>query len=445
MKHDESRTNGDARYIDGARAPSRKDRADVKKLTPEEQLRIIKQGVEELIPEDEMLKKLERSAKESRPLRVKQGFDPTAPDVHLGHTIGLRKLRQFQEIGHHVVLIIGDYTGMVGDPSGLSETRSQLDHDVVMRNAKTYEEQFFKIVRREQTEVRFNGEWFGKMNFRDVMGLAARVTVARLLERDDFAARYASQLPISLHELYYPLMQAYDSVAIGADVELGGTEQKFNLLMGRHVQQMFGQEPQIALTLPVLEGTDGVQRMSKSIGNYVGITEDPRQMFGKLMSIPDVLVMRYFRLLTDVEASELERKSRALESGSANPRDVKCELAATVVAMYHDESAAAAARDEFDRVFRDKGEPDEVPLVELEVEGREKGARLWIVTVLREAGLVGSSSEARRLLKQGAVEVDGVRICDESAEVTLPFTGGLLIKVGKRRFARVKAVQTGKK
>ena len=402
-------------------------------------MREIKRGIEELIPEEEMLKKLERAVKEDRPLRVKQGFDPTAPDVHLGHTIGLRKLRQFQELGHRVVLIIGDYTGMVGDPSGLSETRNQLDHETVMRNARTYEEQFFRIVGREQTEVHFNGEWFSKMSFKDVMALAGRVTVARLLERDDFALRYSNQLPISLHELYYPLMQAYDSVAVKADIELGGTEQKFNLIMGRHVQQMFGQEPQIVLTLPILEGIDGVQRMSKSIGNYVGVTEEPAQMFGKIMSIPDTLVIRYFRLVTDAAEDSVEEKSRALAAGSVNPRDVKSELAATIVKMYHGEAAAARAREEFDRVFRDKGLPDDIPLVEV----RSDGEKLGIVTLLRDSGLASSSSDARRLLKQGAVEVDGVKVCDEAAQVPLSRDKELLVRVGKRRFARVRALPAG--
>jgi tyrosyl-tRNA synthetase len=412
----------------------------VKWLSPKAQFEAIKQGIEELIPEDEMLRKLERAVAEKRPLRVKQGFDPTAPDVHLGHTIGLRKLRQFQDFGHSVVLIIGDYTGMVGDPSGLSETRNQLDHDTVMQNAKTYEDQFFRIVAREKTEVHFNGEWFGKMSFRDVMGLAARVTVARLLERDDFALRYSNKLPISLHELYYPLMQAYDSVAIKADVELGGTEQKFNLIMGRHIQQMFGQQPQIVLTLPILEGIDGVQRMSKSIGNYVGVTDEPSQMFGKIMSIPDTLVIRYFRLVTDVGAAHVDEKARALEAGSVNPRDVKCELAETVVRMYHGEEAAVRARQEFDRVFRDKGLPDDVPVVEVAAEG----GKLWVVALLRDTGLAGSSSDARRLIKQGAVEVDGIRICDESGEVSLFRDREVLVKVGKRRFARVRALPEGR-
>ncbi|KPJ61102.1 MAG: tyrosyl-tRNA synthetase [Latescibacteria bacterium DG_63] len=411
----------------------------MKWLSVEEQLRIIKQGTEELIPEDEMLQKLQKAVAEDRPLRIKQGFDPTAPDVHLGHTIGLRKLRQFQELGHWVVLIIGDYTGMVGDPSGLSETRPQLEHEEVLRNAKTYEDQFFKIVDKSRTEVRFNGEWFSKMSFMDVMELASRVTVARLLERDDFANRYEKNLPISLHELYYPLMQAYDSVAVRADVELGATEQKFNLLMGRHFQQMHGQEPQIVLTLPVLTGTDGVQRMSKSLGNYVGITESPSEIFGKIMSIPDSLVMSYFEFLTPISPAELERKARALESGEAHPRELKGELAETIVRIYQGAEPAARAREEFDRVFKDRGVPDEVSRFELEA----PGGKLWIVNLLKETGLSSSGSEARRLVRQGAVEVDGVRITDEDAEVGLEPSREILVKVGKRRFARVRVRSEG--
>jgi tyrosyl-tRNA synthetase len=408
-------------------------------LSVSEQLNIIKKGTEEIIPEDEMLEKLERAVRENRPLRVKQGFDPTAPDVHLGHTIGLRKLRQFQELGHQVILIVGDYTGMVGDPSGLSETRPQLSHEEVMRNAKTYQEQFFKVVDKEKTEVRFNGEWFSKMSFMDVMRLASKVTVARLLERDDFAKRYASGLPISLHELYYPVMQAYDSVAIKADVEIGATEQKFNLLMGRQLQQIHGQEPQIAITLPVLEGIDGVQRMSKSLGNYVGVSEKPAEIFGKIMSIPDPLVIRYFELLTPVPPSEIEEKSRAIISGAIHPRDLKSELAETIVSIYHGKALAATAREEFDRVFRDKGVPDDVPSFEIAA----PGGKLWIVNLLREARLVGSGSEGRRLVRQGAVEIDGVPVTDEEVEIGLEEGKEILIRVGKRRFARVRAVSQG--
>jgi len=405
-------------------------------LPIKEQLRIIRRGTEEIIPEDELIKKLERSIKEDRPLRIKQGFDPTAPDVHLGHTIGLRKLRQFQELGHKVVLIIGDYTGMVGDPSGLSETRPQLDHDEVMSNAKTYQEQFFKLVDKEKTEVRFNGEWFSKMAFMDVMHLASKVTVARLLERDDFANRFAKNLPISLHELYYPVMQAYDSVAIKADVEIGATEQKFNLLMGRPIQQLHGQEPQVALTLPVLEGIDGAQRMSKSLGNYVGVAEKPGEMFGKLMSIPDRLILRYFELLTPIDPDELDGKAKALASGSVNPRDLKSELAETIVGIYHGKALAANAREEFDRIFRDKGLPDEVPSFEV----KASQGKLWIVDLLRNAKLVSSGSDGRRLVRQGAVEIDGVPVTSEEAVIELHPNREMLVRVGKRRFARVRVV-----
>jgi len=411
----------------------------MKWLSVSEQLNIIKKGTEEIIPEDEMLKKLEKAVRENRPLRVKQGFDPTAPDVHLGHTIGLRKLRQFQELGHQVILIVGDYTGMVGDPSGLSETRPQLSHEEVMRNAKTYQEQFFKVVDKENTEVRFNGEWFSKMSFMDVMRLASKITVARLLERDDFAKRYANGLPISLHELYYPVMQAYDSVAITADVEIGATEQKFNLLMGRQLQQIHGQEPQVAITLPVLEGIDGVQRMSKSLGNYVGVSEKPSEIFGKIMSIPDSLVIRYFELLTPVSPLEIEEKSRAIASRSVNPRDLKSELAETIVNIYHGKALAAAAREEFDRVFRDKGVPDDVPSFEI----KAPGGKLWIVNLLRETKLVASGGEGRRLVQQGAVEIDGVPITDEEVEIGLGEGKEILIRVGKRRFARVRLVSQG--
>ncbi|MFH0777373.1 MAG: tyrosine--tRNA ligase, partial [Candidatus Eisenbacteria bacterium] len=380
-----------------------------------EQLRIIKQGAEEIIPEDELIKKLERAVREGRPLRVKQGFDPTAPDIHLGHTIGLRKLKHFQSLGHQVVLIVGDYTGMVGDPSGRSEVRPQLSHDVVIKNAKTYEEQFFKIVDKEKTEVRFNGEWFGKMSFTEVMKLASLVTVARLLERDDFSIRFSNNMPIGLHELYYPVMQAYDSVAVRADVEIGATEQKFNLLMGRHFQQIHGQEPQVALTLPVLTGTDGVQRMSKSTGNYVGVTDPPVEMFGKLMSIPDSLVLSYYELLTDISPPELEKKSLALKSPNVNPRDVKSDLAERIVTTYHGPEPARRAREEFDKVFRDGGVPDDAPVVEI---GSPQG-KLWIITLLKETGLAPTSSEGRRLVRQGAVEIDGARVADEEAEIPL--------------------------
>ncbi|HFB68539.1 MAG TPA: tyrosine--tRNA ligase, partial [Calditrichae bacterium] len=299
-----------------------------------EQLEIISRGTVDLLPMDELKMKLERSIKTGKPLRIKQGFDPTAPDIHLGHTVGLRKLKQFQDLGHQVVIIIGDYTGMVGDPSEKNSTRPRLTHEQVMENAKTYEKQFFKILDREKTEVRYNGEWFSRMTFAEVMDLASKFTVARMLERDDFAKRFANNQPISIHELFYPLMQGYDSVMVRADVEIGATEQKFNLVTGRDIQREYGQEPQVVLTLPVLVGIDGVNRMSKSLGNYIGIDEPPEEMYGKTMRIPDELIYQYFELVTDVSLQELQEIKQQLESGSVNPRDLKKRLAFTIVRMY---------------------------------------------------------------------------------------------------------------
>ena len=292
-----------------------------------EQMDLIKRGIVELLPEDEMVKKIERSIKEDKPLVIKQGFDPTAPDIHLGHTVGIRKLKHFQDLGHQVVVIIGDYTAMVGDPSEKNTTRPRLTHEQVMEHAKTYQEQFFKILDPEKTIVRFNGEWFSKMTFAQIMELASKFTVARMLERDDFAKRYANQQPISIHEFFYPLMQGYDSVMIHADVEIGATEQKFNLVIGRDIQREYGQEPQVILTLPVLEGLDGKQRMSKSIGNYIGIDEDPKEMYGKTMSIPDELIYRYFELVTDVDQATLNEIKAKLANPKTNPRDIKMKLA----------------------------------------------------------------------------------------------------------------------
>src|SRR6056297_2460523 len=320
-------------------------------LPVQEQLKKIESGTEEIISEEELVKKLEKSKKTGQPLRVKQGFDPTAPDIHLGHTVGIRKLRDFQELGHTVVLIIGDYTGMVGDPTEKDSTRPRLTHAEVMENAKTYEEQFFKILNKEKTEVRYNGEWFADMNFQDVMDLASRFTVARILERDDFEKRYREGNPISLHEFFYPLMQGYDSVAIKADVELGATEQKFNLLAARQVQREYGVEPQVALTMPVIEGIDGRQRMSKSTGNYIGIDESPKEMFGKVMSIPDNLIVKYFTLLTDYSVDQLAEIKSKFKDDSFNPMNLKKDLGQYLVETYHSKAKAKKARAEFDKVF----------------------------------------------------------------------------------------------
>jgi tyrosyl-tRNA synthetase len=398
-----------------------------------EQLEIIRSGTDEIVPEDELLKKLERSVAEGRPLRIKQGFDPTAPDIHLGHAVGLRKLRQFQDLGHTIVLIVGDYTGMVGDPSDRSATRPRLTHEQVARNAETYLDQFFRILDRQRTEVRRNGEWFQPMSFEAVMDLASRFTIARVLERDDFAKRFREQKPISLHELFYPIMQGYDSVQIRSDVEIGATEQKFNLLVGRQLQQEFGQEPQVILTLPILVGVDGKSRMSKSLGNYIGITEAPATIFGKLMSIPDAVVLHYYTLTTPLSPADLKKVVVRLQSGGSAPRDVKAELAEMVVSMYHGPESGRSARAEFDRVFREGGLPDEIP--EVRVPAAPQG--IWIVQLLAETSLVPSRGEARRMVRQGAVSVDGEVITTEEAVVPLEAGTSRLLRVGKRRFLRI--------
>jgi tyrosyl-tRNA synthetase len=397
------------------------------------QIEVISSAAEEVLPREDLVRKLERSVRSGRPLRVKQGFDPTAPDIHLGHTIGLRKLRQFQDLGHTVVLVVGDYTGMVGDPSERSETRPRLTREQVLLNAETYKRQFFKVLDAGRTEVRENGEWFAPMTFDQIMSLAARVTVARLLERDDFETRMSKGLPISLHELFYPVMQGYDSVAIEADVELGGTEQKFNLLMGRQLQEEFGQEPQVILTLPILEGIDGVARMSKSLGNYIGVDEAPNEMYGKVMSIPDALIVKYYRCVTDLPVGDVEAIAVALETGTSNPRDAKARLARELVRMYHGAASAQGAEEEFDRVFRAGGLPES--LADVEVAPRGRG--VWIVAAMREAGLAPSASQARRLVRQGAVEVDGRRVEDEEEEIVPGAGASFVLRVGKRGFARI--------
>jgi tyrosyl-tRNA synthetase len=397
----------------------------------EEQLKIIKRGTVEIIPEEELIKKLEKSIKEEKPLRIKQGFDPTAPDVHLGHTVGLRKLRQFQEIGHQVVLIIGDYTGMVGDPSGRSETRPQLSYEEIKKNAKTYQEQFFKVVQKEKTEVHFNGEWFSKMSFQDIMHLASKFTLARILERDDFAKRYKEQIPISIHELFYPLMQGYDSVMIKADVEIGATEQKFNLLAARQIQEIYGQEPQAILTMPVLPGMDGVQRMSKSVGNYIGVAEPPKEIFGKIMSIPDDLIYTYFELLTDIPTDDLLKIKKDLNDKKTNPMILKKRLGKEIVRMYYNKVEADKACEEFEKVFSKKELPEEIPVKYFEHDEPE----IWIGHLLVKAGCVQYTSEIRRLIKQGGLYIDNKRIDDE--ELKVPVEGEKLVKLGKRRFFKI--------
>ena len=393
-----------------------------------EQLEIIRRGVEELISEEEMVRKLENSIKTNQPLRIKQGFDPTAPDIHLGHTVGIRKLRQFQELGHTIVLIIGDYTGLVGDPSGKNETRPRLQYETLMKNAETYENQFFKILDRNKTEIHYNGEWFAKMKFDEIMNLAAKFTIARILERDDFTKRYKEGNPISLHEFFYPLMQGYDSVAIKADVELGATEQKFNLLTARDVQREYGQEPQVILTLPVLEGIDGGQRMSKSLGNYIGIDDEPDEMYGKIMSIPDNLILKYFTLVTDYSLARLEEVKRRLNDGQTNPMVLKKELARTIVQMYHSESAARQAEQNFEQIFSKKEIPDDIEEIIIPSSDLPKP----LVKLLTECGAVSSNGEARRLIQQGGVRINDEKISD--INYAIQNKGEYITKVGKRRF-----------
>jgi len=400
-------------------------------LSLEEQLKVIKRGTVEIIPEEELIFKLKRSIQENKPLRVKQGFDPTAPDIHLGHTVCLRKLRQFQVLGHQVILIIGDFTGMVGDPSGRSETRPQLTPDEIERNAQTYQEQFFKVVDESRTEVHNNGEWFSQMSFQEIMRLASNFTLARMLERDDFSKRYKEQNPISIHELFYPLMQAYDSVMIEADVEIGATEQKFNLLAGRQIQEVYGQIPQVILTMPVLVGTDGLERMSKSSGNYIGVAEPPKEIFGKIMSIPDEQIYNYFELVTDADVVELTQIKRELEKKKTNPMVLKKRLGKRIVRMYYSQQEAEGAWEEFERVFSKKELPKEIPVKNLE----HDQTQIWIGHYLVKAGCANSTSEIKRLIKQGGLYIDNERVDDENLKLSV--AGEKLVRLGKRRFFKI--------
>jgi tyrosyl-tRNA synthetase len=401
----------------------------------ERQLAVIRSGTDELIPEAEWRRKLERSIATGTPLRVKQGFDPTAPDIHLGHTLGLRKLRQFQELGHQVVLIVGSYTALVGDPSGRSVTRPALTEDQVMANAKTYMEQFFKVVDKDLTEVHWNGDWFKTMSFVDILKLASQVTVARILERDDFDKRYKAGEPISVHELLYPLMQAYDSVMIRADVEIGATEQKFNLLTGRDIQAAYGMEPQVVLTTPVLEGTDGVRRMSKSLGNYIGVTEPPPEIYGKVMSLPDSLIERFFRLATDASTAECDDVARSLRDPATNPMTLKKQLAHRIVRMYHGPDAADSAQLQFEKQFSRRELPSEMPVVRVE-SGTFRARDLMMRAFPEEY----TGSKAGALFKQGAVYLDGERVTDIGLEIRLGSGGRpeVVFKVG-RKYAKVVA------
>jgi tyrosyl-tRNA synthetase len=421
-------------------------------LSAKEQLEIIKRGASEIIVEEDLLKKLEKSASTGRPLRVKAGFDPTAPDIHLGHTVLLNKMRQFQELGHEVIFLIGDFTGMIGDPTGKSETRKHLTKEEVAENAKTYQSQIYKILDPVKTKIAFNSDWMSKMTAENIIQLAAKHTVARMLEREDFKKRYQSELPISIHEFLYPLIQGYDSVMLNADVELGGTDQKFNLLVGRELQKEYGQEPQSIVMMPLLEGLDGVNKMSKSLGNYIGINEPAKEIFGKVMSVSDDLMYRYYELVSSVSLAELEKIKTDVKSGTLHPMEAKKRLASELVdrfctgeipawltasevqdkAKYH-VSIGQIAREEFEKVFSKKNLPDEIPVVEIVWEGE----RMKLAKIIANAGVAKSNSEARRLIQQGAVEVNEASMKDIDAELSA--SGEYTLRVGKKRFVKIVA------
>lgn len=398
-------------------------------MTIDEQLGYLKKGTVDLIREDDLRKKLERSAKTGKPLRIKLGLDPTAPDIHLGHTVVIRKLKAFQDLGHVVIFLIGDFTGTIGDPSGKNVTRPPLSRQEIDANAETYKRQMFKLLDPDKTELRFNGEWMDKFTASDFVKLCARTTVKQILERDDFTKRMAEEKPISLHELLYPLVQGYDSVALEADVELGGTDQKFNLLMGRNLQREFGQEPQVIITTPLLEGLDGVQKMSKSLNNYIGIDEPASEMFGKVMSVSDDLMWRYYELLTDLTTAEISN-FRSQIAGGENPRNVKVNLAKRITADFHSAEAATAAEDDFNRRFVQKEIPDEIEESVINA-GMHKIAELLALT-----GLAASKGEARRLIEQGGVKINGEKASAVNADVDIN-ADGTLLQVGKRKFLKV--------
>ena len=399
-------------------------------------LRVLRSGAAEIVPEDELEAKLARSAREGRPLRVKLGIDPSAPDLHLGHAVVLGTLRRFQDLGHVAVLIVGDFTGRVGDPSGQSETRPMLTAEALEGNARTYLEQADHVLDLDRAEVRRNSEWLAPLRFEDVARLASVLTVARLLERDDFSGRYEEGRPISLSEFLYPLMQGYDSVAVEADVELGGTDQTFNLLVGRDVQRAHGQEPQVAFTVPLLPGTDGVRKMSKTLGNHVGVTEPPEEQFGKTMSIPDDLISTWFRLCTGLGPEELDGIERGLADGALHPAEAKRRLAREVVARYHGEEAAGEAEERFDRVHRQHALPDDITEIPVPAEVVLDG-RVWLPRLLAAAGLASSNADARRLIEQGGVRLDGEPVTDPEAEHDVGDLAGRVLQVGRRRFVRL--------
>ncbi len=402
-----------------------------------EEMKIIRRGTKEIISEEELEKKLINYKKTGTPLRIKQGFDPSAPDIHLGHTVGLRKLRHFQDLGHEVYFLIGDFTGMIGDPSGRSVTRKQLTREEVKKNAETYKEQVFKILDPEKTIVEFNSNWLSKLTFVDVIKLCSKYTVARMLERDDFANRFQEQKPISIHEFLYPLMQAYDSIALKADVELGGTDQKFNLLVGRDMQREYGQEPQVIITLPIIEGTDGVEKMSKSLGNYIGINEHPYDMYGKVMSVPDKLMVTYFELLTDISYRELAKIEQDLKDNNESPLEIKKMLAKEIVKIYHGYSLANEAEENFENVFQKKMNPDNIQKL-LISKSLLKEDKIWIVKLIDLTGLLKTKGEILRIIEQGGVKINNNKIMETNVDIEIK--DGDILRIGKLNFYQINMI-----
>lgn len=401
-------------------------------LSPKEQLEEIKRGAVDIVSEKELLEKLEKSYKEKKPLRVKAGFDPSRPDIHIGHTVIINKLATFQKLGHHIIFLIGDFTAMIGDPTGKNETRPALSRDEVVENAKTYASQVFKILDEERTEIAYNGDWMNVFSAVDFVKLSGQYTVARMLERDDFQKRYSNQDSICIHEFLYPLVQAYDSVALEADVELGGTDQRFNLLLGRDIQKAYGVAPQCIMTLPILEGLDGVKKMSKSLDNYIGVDDSPKDMFGKTMKVSDELMIRYYELLSDLSVSELEDLKSGIASGKIHPREAKVKLAKFLISRFHSEEKAAAAEEEFNRIFVKKGLPDEIPEKEVAAKAEQP-----ICPFMTQLGLTKSNGEARRLITGNAVEIRGEKVTDPQLKIELLSGDDFIVKAGKKKFVKV--------
>ncbi|MBN1688654.1 MAG: tyrosine--tRNA ligase [Candidatus Omnitrophica bacterium] len=398
-------------------------------LEIQKQLQVFEEGTVDLISKPELKSKLETASKEKKPLRIKYGADPSSPDLHLGHTVPLRRLRAFQELGHTIVFIIGDFTALIGDPTQRIQTRPMLSEDEVKQNAATYQEQVFRILDREKTEVRYNSEWLGKMTSAEFLQLTAQYTVARLLERDDFQKRYKKGSPIALVEFLYPLLQGYDSVVLHSDIEIGGTDQKFNLLMGRELQRVWNQPPQVVMTFPIIEGLDGVQKMSKSLNNHIALEDPPNEMFGKIMSLPDTLMESYYRYVSALPSEKIKEVMKAMKAGKIHPRDAKADLAEQIVGLYYSETEAKSARREFDQIFRDRGLPQEIPSVTLRVKQCD------IVTLLKDSGLVESKGEARRLIEQGGVKVEQKKVTDPMTPIDL--AQPVIVQCGKRKFAKV--------